>query len=133
MFRGFGPLFARQLASWSAFLQTDHFIKMKIRAFYEIKESDPIPTSLLMPASALVALCNTALVMPLDCIKTHLAKANPEQTYLGAISEIYQKSGNSYTGFFTGIRLRFLLYLTNAIFVVNFLELLDQYKKQIRE
>ena len=44
---------------------------------YQINESEPIPPKLLLPASALVALCNTTMVMPLDCIKTHLAKVNP--------------------------------------------------------
>ena len=117
--------------SWSVFLQTDHAIKVKIRQVYDIKDNEPIPSRLLLPASALVALCNTTMVMPLDCIKTHLAKVNPSQSYFGAIKEIYSRSNNSFMGFFTGIRLRFLLYLTNAIFVVNFLEVLDQYKKKL--
>ena len=43
-----------------------------------------------MPASAAVALVNTALVMPLDCIKTHLEKVNPSSTYLGAMKDIYR-------------------------------------------
>ena len=31
IFRGFGPLFARQCVSWSAFLQTDYQVKSFIR------------------------------------------------------------------------------------------------------
>jgi hypothetical protein len=37
-----------------------------------------------MPASAIVALINTTIIMPLDCVKTHLEKVNPSSTYLGA-------------------------------------------------
>ena len=63
--------------AWSVFLQTDHQIKNRIRYFYDINKDTPIPASLLMPASAVVALVNTCMVMPLDCVKTHLAKVNP--------------------------------------------------------
>lgn len=78
-----------------------------------------------------MALVNTTMVMPLDCIKTHLEKVNPSQTYMGAIKQIYAKAGPS--GFFTGVRLRFLLYLTNAVFVVNILERLEHWKKDLAE
>ena len=74
-------------------------------------------------------MVNTTLVMPLDCIKTHLEKVNPSQSYLGAATEIYEKSGYRMSGFFTGVRLRFLLYLTNALFVVNILERIEHLKK----
>ena len=77
-----------------------------------------------MPASAIIALLITTIIMPLDCVKTHLEKVNPSNTYLGAFKEIYIKSGNKYSGFFTGVRLRFLLYFSNAIFTVNILEFL---------
>jgi hypothetical protein len=49
-----------------------------------LKENEAIPVSLLMPASAIVALINTTIIMPLDCVKTHLEKVNPSSTYLGA-------------------------------------------------
>jgi hypothetical protein len=78
-----------------------------------------------MPASAVVAIVNTSICMPFDCLKTHLEKVNPETTYFGAIKEIYRQSGNSVLGFFTGVRLRFLLHLTNAMFTVNLLEILE--------
>ena len=64
--------------------------------------------------------------MPLDCIKTHLEKVNPSQSYSDAVKEIYKRGG--FTGFFTGVRLRFLLYLTNAVFVSNILEKLEHLK-----
>jgi hypothetical protein len=130
MFRGFGPLFARQCMSWSALLQTDHLVKSFIRRRYNIDQDKPISARLLAPASAFVALVNTMLVMPLDCIKTHLEKVNPASSYRGAATEIYRNSGNSMTGFFTGARLRFMLYLTNALFMVNFLEYIEHYNKK---
>lgn len=85
---------------------------------------------MLVPASALVALVNTCMVMPFDCVKTHLEKVSPSATYKQAVQEIYKQSGNSYLGFFTGVRLRFLLHLTNALFVVNILEKIDSLKRQ---
>ena len=92
---------------------------------YSIAETEAIPVRYLIPASAIVAIINTTMVMPFDCIKTHLEKASPSFTYLEAVQQIYRQSGNSYLGFFTGVRLRFLLYLTNAIFAVNILEKLE--------
>ena len=75
--------------SWTVFLQTDHAIKSIIRKSYAIPDNEAISSKLLVPASALVALVNTVLVMPLDCIKTHLEKVNPSSSYLGAAREIY--------------------------------------------
>lgn len=117
--------------SWSVFLQTDHAVKQIIRSRYAIKENDSIPTRMLLPASAVVAMVNTTIVMPFDCVKTHLEKVNPSANYLEAVQQIYRQSGNSCLGFFTGVRLRFLLHLTNAIFAVNILEKLESLKKNI--
>ena len=89
-----------------------------------MKDNEAIPVKLLMPASAIVALINTTIIMPLDCVKTHLEKVNPSSTYIGAFKQIYLQSGNQYSGFFTGVRLRFLLHFSNAIFTVNILEIL---------
>ena len=101
-----------------------------IRRHYQIPDSESIPTSKLVPASAFVALVNTCMVMPLDCVKTHLEKVSPSATYSQAVKEIYKQSGNSCLGFFTGVRLRFLLYLTNAVFVVNILEKFDSLNRR---
>lgn len=84
-----------------------------------------------MPASVIVALVNTTVVMPFDCVKTHMEKVDPTSTYLKTFSNIYSQAG--ILGFFTGMRLRFLLYLTNAIFVVNFLERLDNISNYIKK
>ena len=89
----------------------------------QLSETEQISPFYLIPASGFVALCNTVLVMPFDCVKTHMEKVNPSSTYLNAFGAIYQKGGA--LGFFTGVRLRFLLYLTNALFTVNILEKLE--------
>lgn len=77
LFRGFTPLFIRQSVSWSVFLQTDLFVKQTLRKVYGIKSNEAVPIKLLMPASLCVALINTAIVMPLDCVKTHMEKVDP--------------------------------------------------------
>jgi len=61
--------------------------------------------------------------MPLDCVKTHMEKVDPTKSYASAFKSIYSQAG--LLGFFTGVRLRFLLYLTNALFAVNLLEKLE--------
>lgn len=71
----------------------------------------------------IVAAVNTTLVMPFDCVKTHLEKHDPTSTYLNTFRNIYKQAGM--IGFFTGYRLRFLLYFSNAVFTVNLLEKLE--------
>jgi hypothetical protein len=80
-----------------------------------------------MPASLLVAVINTLFATPLDCIKTQLEKADSNKTYSQSIKYIYQNGGAF--GFFTGVRLRFLLYLSQALLTVNLLEKLDSFKR----
>lgn len=80
----------RQAISWSAFLQTDLYIKTTLRRVYQIKKEESIPTRLLMPASLLVAMVNTAIVMPFDCVKTHMEKVDPTSTYVNTFKTIYR-------------------------------------------
>jgi hypothetical protein len=83
-----------------------------------------------MPASLLVAMVNTAIVMPFDCVKTHMEKVDPTSTYVNTFKTIYKQAGGI-SGFFTGYRLRFMLHLTNALFAVNFLEKLESIKNRM--
>ena len=76
-------------------------------------------------------MVNTAIVMPFDCVKTHMEKVDPTQTYINTFKAIYRQGGGV-TAFFTGYRLRFLLHFTNALFAVNFLEKLETIAKQMR-
>lgn len=81
LFRGYGPLFMKNCIHWSIFLQSDLFIKKYIRKSYQIPDNESIPTHLLFRASAFVAVVNTTMVMPFDCVKTHLEKVGPSDTY----------------------------------------------------
>ena len=81
LFRGFGPLFLRQLISWSVFLQTDLLTKKLIRKTYSIPDTEQIPAKLLMMSGCIVALVNTSIIMPIDCIKTHLEKVGNSKSY----------------------------------------------------
>ena len=101
-------MFLRQTMAWTVFLQSDLYVKQLIRKRMNISDKDEIPTRLLVPASVFVAFMNTCLVMPFDCVKTHLEKVNPSETYINTFRIIYRQSGM--LGFFTGFRLRFLLY-----------------------
>ena len=88
-----------------------------------MNEGQEIASRYLFPASVLVALVNTLIIMPFDCVKTHLEKVDPEVGYRKAFQCIYEKGG--FVGFFTGFRLRFALFFTNSLFAVNFLEKLE--------
>ena len=122
----------RQSISWSVFLQTDLLVKTWLRKAYRINEKESIPTKLLIPASFLVAMINTAIIMPLDCVKTHMEKVDPTSTYIQTFRNIYNQGGGV-TGFFTGYRLRFMLHLTNALFAVNFLEKLEHIARGLKK
>jgi len=50
----------------------------------DLKERDDISVWYLTPASTIVAVFNTCLVMPFDCVKTHMEKVNPTSTYAEA-------------------------------------------------
>lgn len=89
-----------------------------------------MPYKYLIPASLLVSLANTSLVMPLDCVKTHMEKINPQSTYMDAFRDIYGSAG--VFGFFTGVRLRMILGFTNTLFVVNILEFLEHNSLRIK-
>ena len=117
------PLLIRQSLNFTVFLQTDLFVKSKIRLFVDLRDDEEISSYYLIPASLIVAISNTCLVMPLDCLKTHMEKVNPTATYAEAAKAIYNKGGA--LGFFTGVRLRFMLYFTNSLFSVNLLEKLE--------
>jgi len=121
----------RSLLSWSAFLQTDLFVKQTLRRVYGIRSDEEVPTRLLVPGSLCVALVNTAFVMPFDCVKTHMEKVDPTSTYANTFKTIYRQGGGM-SAFFTGYRLRFLLHFTNALFAVNFLEKLEAMARRMR-
>ena len=89
----------------------------------DLRDDEEISTKYLVPASVIVAFTNASLVMPFDCIKTHMEKVNPTSSYIGAAQAIYNKGG--LFGFFTGVRLRFMLYFTSNLFTVNLLEKLE--------
>ena len=121
----------RSLLSWSAFLQTDLFVKQTLRRVYGIRSDEEVPVKLLVPGSLCVALANTAFVMPFDCVKTHMEKVDPTSTYANTFKTIYRQGGGI-SAFFTGYRLRFLLHFTNALFAVNFLEKLEAIARRMR-
>ena len=49
-----------------------------------------ITTKLLIPAAIVVALCNTAIIMPFDCVKTQMEKKDPTVTYLNTFRNVYR-------------------------------------------
>jgi hypothetical protein len=120
LFRGFGPLFARQSVTWTVFLQIDLAVKKAIRKHYNYGEKQQIPLRQLLPASIIITLFNTTLVLPFDCVKTHMEKRDPTSTYLQTFGNIYREAG--VITFFTGYRIRFMMYLLNIVFATVLME-----------
>ena len=50
-----------------------------------LSDDEEISPVYLIPGSAIVAFANTSLVMPFDCIKTHMEKVNPTSSYWEAV------------------------------------------------
>jgi hypothetical protein len=76
--------------AWIVFLQIDLLVKQTIRKMMLIPDNKEIATKYLIPGAAVVALINTAMVMPLDCVKTHMEKVDPTSTYLNCFKTIYR-------------------------------------------
>ena len=71
LYRGVQSLIARQTVAWVFFLQADLFMKQKIRKIKRIEDDQIIPSKFLLPASMMVAVVSTVIIMPLDNLKTN--------------------------------------------------------------
>ena len=128
LFKGLGPLVCRQLVAWIYFLQADLFMRSSLRNIYKVPDNESIPSRLLMPASMVVAVFSTFIIMPFDTLKTHKQLwETTGQTHVKGYKEIckgiYEEAG--LRGFFVGWRLRFSLYLIHALLTIELLEKLE--------
>jgi len=130
LYRGFTPLFIRQSLAMTIFLLTDLFLKTKIRKHLNLREDEKIKSRYLIPASILIALINCGFAMPFDVLKTQLEKVDSTKNYKNSFKYVIKSGG--YYAFFTGYRIRMLMYIINALFSVNLLEFLEnKYKKTL--
>lgn len=136
IFKGFSTYFTRQLVAWTAFLQSDVFVKAKIRKLYGIRDDEMISGYKLVVASFIISWMTISCTMPFDNIKTYLQKyhlmkvqgSNVEvnnnlRNIPKAITNIYANGG--LLGFFTGWRVKLWAYWVNALFTVSLLEWLE--------
>ena len=77
-----------------------------------------------------ITLINTTLVMPFDCVKTHMEKRDPTSTYLQTFRNIYREAG--IITFFTGFRIRFMMYFLNIMFATVLMEKLESVASFLR-
>lgn len=122
LYRGFTPLFLKQSMAITLLLQSDLFVKTIIRKHLNLIKGEAIPISYLIPASIAVALINTTLAIPLEVLKTQMEKVDSTLTYQNTFNSV---SKNGYSAFFTGYRLRLALYMSNALFTVILLEIME--------
>ena len=59
-------------------------------------------------------------VMPFDAMKTMMQKVKPTQTLGDTVLEVWREAGIK--GFFVGWRVRYMLYLLQALFTVDIIE-----------
>lgn len=123
IYRGLTPIFLKNAFTLTVLLQSDHFVKLKLRQKFGIKKEEQIPLKLLLPGSLLVALVNSAIVMPFEVVKTQLEKERSAVSIRRSFDSIYQ-SGRGTQALFTGFRLRLLLTLSNATLTAILLEVL---------
>ena len=127
LYRGYNALFARQVATWTIFLQSDLLIKTMIRKYNNMPEDAPLTNKQLSLSVVFVALMNTSIIMPMDVVKTYFQKADPSTKYLDAYKSIYKQGG--FFGLFTGFRPRLALNFSNSFFAVVLMEKMDKYAK----
>jgi Mitochondrial carrier protein len=58
--------------------------------------------------------------MPFDAMKTMMQKATPTATLFETVSSVFKEAG--FKGFFVGWRVRYTLYLLQALFTVDIIE-----------
>jgi len=129
IFRGFTPLFSRQIVAWVSFLQADLAVKTFLRRSLNIQPGEAIPSKYLLPGSFCVAAANTLAVMPFDALKTWMQRVDPSSSMVVALKQIYEQGGVK--GYFVGWRLRFMMYLFHAIFTVDIIERLEKWQKTL--
>ena len=59
-------------------------------------------------------------VMPFDAMKTMMQKVKPTSDLQTTVKEVYMEAGIK--GFFVGWRVRYMLYLLQALFTVDIIE-----------
>jgi Mitochondrial carrier protein len=73
-----------------------------------------------MVGSLFVSLINVMCVMPFDAMKTMMQKVKPTSNLTETAKEVFREAG--FKGFFVAWRVRYLLYLTQALFTVDIIE-----------
>jgi hypothetical protein len=95
-------------------------VKKIIRKNFAIPDDQNIPTRYLLVASFFISLINVICVMPFDAMKTMMQKVKPTETLPDTVKKVWREAG--FTGFFVAWRVRYMLYLTQALFTVDIIE-----------
>lgn len=106
------------------FLTADQYMKQTLRTHLDLTREETIPSKMLFIGSAFVAVVNTLIIMPFDCIKTQMQRAgNNSATQRQAFMKVMQQAGVK--GLFVGWRIRFAMYQLHAIMTVTLLDKLE--------
>jgi hypothetical protein len=118
LFKGLSATAYRQIATWVTFLVTHDQLMSFAQATYA---SRSIPFVIFLGISIIEGGINTAVVMPLDCMKTQLQKTDSESaSFLDTFRRLYFRHGGK--AFYTGWQVKLFQYIIHAAFTVALLE-----------
>ena len=120
LYRGYTPLFARQLVGWTFFLQLDLLVKGAIRQLWGVPSSEALSYNLVTLSALTVALMNTSIIMPLDVAKTFMQKHQPRDGLFGTIRTLHSQGGLS--ALYVGWRMRLLQLVIHMLFASHIME-----------
>lgn len=124
LFRGLTPLMLRQITSWVSFLSSTHLFKEACKSI--TGRNDLTALDLLM-VSVGVGVVNTAVIMPIDFVKTYTQKFQEinNNSLSGFKREIFSLlDAKKIRLLYAGYSIRLFHYIINAAFTVNLLDYL---------
>lgn len=127
-FKGSSATLLKQNVSWVSFLTADEFFKKQMQAWLNVQELSAIDGVIV---GASVGIVNTAVTMPLDCVKTVLQqRAGGGRGVLSVAADIATQYG--IRGFYAGWQPRIVQYVIQASLTSNMLTYLEKVYGQSR-
>lgn len=126
LYKGLGPVAARQVTSWVTFLSSNAYLRRLLR----MHEDREISIKKLFWISLGSAVVNITFVMPLDFIKTRIQRfGQSEQSMLQVLRSATQSAPTfplKVAMAYSGSTVRLLHYILNAFLTTPLLELFDR-------
>eukprot|EP01017_Pseudomicrothorax_dubius_P043111 TRINITY_DN7124_c0_g2_i3.p1 TRINITY_DN7124_c0_g2~~TRINITY_DN7124_c0_g2_i3.p1 ORF type:complete len:140 (-),score=17.17 TRINITY_DN7124_c0_g2_i3:46-465(-) len=125
LYQGLLPQFLRQMLSWSTFLYFDQFFRDYFRKITDTPRNKDLPIVPLLGVCFCVGVVNTAIVYPVDTIKTiyqQFEKSKHAQT--GGIIETFHqiRQSSGLKSLYAGYQVRIVQYMIQSLVTMGALE-----------